>query len=170
MKKEELKQKVCQVIEGRREHIEQLGEAIFREPELGFKETKTAAKVEEAFKSLGIPYEKGLAITGVKGRLKGKQSKRTVAVLGELDAVICAGHSAADPLTGAAHCCGHNAQIAMLITVARGLIEAGAMEYLAGDVVLFAVPAEEYVEITLPLANNNLTPVYIICRCKSQPE
>jgi amidohydrolase len=148
MKKDELKQKVFQAIEASREQIIELGESIYREPELGFKETKTAAKVEEIFHALGVSYEKGLALTGVKGRLKGKKSNRTVAILGELDAVICAGHPAADPLSGAAHCCGHNTQIAILMAVGKALLDTGAMEFLAGDVVLFAVPAEEYVEIS----------------------
>ncbi|SCM82965.1 Amidohydrolase [uncultured Sporomusa sp.] len=148
MTKAELKQKVCQAIEAKQEQIMALGESIYREPELGFKETKTAAKVEEIFRALGVTYEKGLALTGVKGRLKGKRSNRTVAVLGELDAVTCAGHPGADPLTGAAHCCGHNIQIAVLMAVGMALQDTGAMDFLAGDVVLFAVPAEEYVEIT----------------------
>ena len=146
MNKEELKQKVCEVILSRRQDIIDLGEAIFAEPELGYKETKTAAKVESFFRSLNIPYESGLALTGVKGRLKGKESKYTVAVLSELDAVICHEHAAADPATGAAHCCGHNAQIAAMAGAAIGL--STVMDYLAGDVVFFAVPAEEYVEIT----------------------
>lgn len=148
MTKAELKQKVCQAIEAKQEQIMALGESIYREPELGFKETRTAAKVEEIFRTLGVTYEKGLALTGVKGRLKGKRSNRTVAVLGELDAVTCAGHPGADPLTGAAHCCGHNIQIAVLMAVGMALQDTGAMDFLAGDVVLFAVPAEEYVEIT----------------------
>jgi len=148
MEKEELKQKICQAIEASKEQILALGESIYKEPELGFKETKTASKVEEIFRALGVSYEKGLALTGVKGRLKGKKSNRTVAILGELDAVTCAAHPGADPLSGAAHCCGHNVQIAILMAVGRALLETGAMEYLAGDVVLFAVPAEEYVEIS----------------------
>lgn len=148
MTKDELKQSVCQIIEARREQIVAIGESINKEPELGFKEKKTADKVEKIFHTLGIAYEKELAVTGVKGRLKGKKSKRTVAVLGELDAVICARHPMADSLTGAAHCCGHNVQIAVIAAVGMALIEAGAMEFLSGDVVLFAVPAEEYVEIT----------------------
>lgn len=148
MEKEELKQKVIQTIEANQAQIIALGEAIYREPELGFKEVKTAARVAEMFHALGVAYEKDLALTGVKGRLKGKQSKRTVAILAELDAVICAGHPAADPLSGAAHCCGHNAQIAMLMAVGQALLATGAMDFLAGDVVLFAVPAEEYVEIS----------------------
>lgn len=148
MTKEELKKKVCAAIEARREDVLALGNSIFKEPELGYKETKTAAKVEKAFQELEVPYEKELALTGVKGRMKGKESKRTVAILGELDAVVCPDHPHADPISGAAHCCGHNVQIAVMTAVGMGLKDAGAMEHLAGDVVLYAVPAEEYVEIT----------------------
>lgn len=145
---EELKKNVCAAIAARREDILALGDAIYAEPELGYKECKTAAKVEEVYKKFGVPYEKGLALTGLKGRLKGRSSRRTVAVLGELDAVVCADHPKADPLTGAAHCCGHNVQVAVLAAVGMGLKDAGIMERLDGDVVLFAVPAEEYVELT----------------------
>ena len=148
MTREELKKSVCAAIAARREDILALGNAIAAEPELGYKECKTAAKVEEAYKKLGIPYETELALTGVKGRMKGRSSRRTVAVLGELDAIVCADHPKADPHTGAAHCCGHNVQIAVMTAVGMGLKDASAMDHLDGDVVLFAVPAEEYVELT----------------------
>ncbi|MEI9533832.1 amidohydrolase [Moellerella wisconsensis] len=148
MTKEQLKSQVCAAIAARKNDIKQLAENIWREPELGFKETKTAQKVEQAFDALGVPYRNKLALTGVKGRLKGgKASKRTIAVIGELDAILCAEHPDADDQTGAAHCCGHNAQIANMMAVTMGLIDSGAMAYLAGDVVPFAVPAEEYVEL-----------------------
>ncbi|MCX8638509.1 MULTISPECIES: amidohydrolase [unclassified Gilliamella] len=149
MTKEELKKQVCQAIANRKADIKTLAEAIWAEPELGYKEHKTAKKVEQAFDALGVPYKNKLAVTGVKGRLKGgKGSQYSVAVIGELDAIICADHPSADETSGAAHCCGHNAQIANMMAVTMGLIDAGAMQFLAGDVVPFAVPAEEYVEIT----------------------
>ncbi|MCX8711920.1 amidohydrolase [Gilliamella sp. B3464] len=149
MNKEELKQQVCLAIANRKADIKAIAEAIWAEPELGYKEHKTAKKVEQTFEKLGVPYKNKLALTGVKGRLKGgKGSKYSIAVIGELDAIICADHPAADETSGAAHCCGHNAQIANMMAVTMGLIDSGAMQYLAGDVVPFAVPAEEYVEIT----------------------
>ena len=149
MTKEELKKKVCSAIANRKADIKAIAESIWVEPELGYKEHKTAQKVEQTFEKLGIPFKNKLALTGVKGRLKGgKGSKYSIAVIGELDAIICADHPAADETSGAAHCCGHNAQIANMIAVTMGLIDSGAMQFLAGDVVLFAVPAEEYVEIT----------------------
>lgn len=149
MTKEELKRQVCSAIANRKADIKAIAEAIWAEPELGYKEHKTAKKVEEAFEKLGVPYKNKLALTGVKGRLKGgKGSHCSVAIIGELDAIICADHPAADETSGAAHCCGHNAQIANMMAVTMGLIDSGAMQFLAGDVVPFAVPAEEYVEIT----------------------
>ena len=53
----------------------------------------------------------------------------------------------ADPVTGAVHACGHNAQIGSMLGAGLGLLESGVLDELAGRVVLFAVPAEEYVEI-----------------------
>ena len=67
--------------------------------------------------------------------------------MGELDALIVPDHPGADLSTGAAHACGHNAQIAGLLGAAYGLVESSAGSDLAGDVIFFAVPAEEYVEI-----------------------
>lgn len=147
MTKEELKQKVCDAIDKRAEDIMSFGTSVFDEPELGYKETKTSAKVQEAMDKLGIPYTTGWAITGVKGRLKGKNSKRTVAVMGELDSIVCRRHPSANPVTGAAHCCGHFIQISDMLGVAMALKDAGAMDYLGGDVVFFAVPSEECIEI-----------------------
>jgi amidohydrolase len=50
-------------------------------------------------------------------------------------------------VTGAAHTCGHNAQIATMLGVGMALVDTHAMDWLAGRVALFAVPAEEYVDL-----------------------
>ena len=145
--KEEVKQRVCDAIIAGQDRLRTLASAIMDEPELGYKEHKTSQKVQDMFTELGIPFTTGHAITGVKGRLQGGKSKKTVAMIGELDAIVCHRHPKADPLTGAAHCCGHNVQIANLFAVAMGLQAEGVMEALGGDVVLFAVPAEEMIEV-----------------------
>lgn len=144
---EKLKRMVNDKIDEFSEEIIALGEDIRSHPELGFKEFRTSELVARGFDSLGIPHETGIAVTGVKGILEGKSSKATVAYLGELDSVLVRAHPDADPETGAAHACGHNAQIANLIALARGLAESGVMEKLDGNISLMAVPAEEYVEL-----------------------
>ncbi|MGA2990408.1 MAG: amidohydrolase [Candidatus Korobacteraceae bacterium] len=153
MTKDELKRSVFAAIDRRRKEIISLGDGIRRHPELGFKEVKTAHVVEEAFCKLGLNPRTGLALTGVRAELPGRAgSGLTFALLGELDALIVSGHPEADPVTGAAHACGHNAQIAGLVGAAMGLVDSQAMQELAGRVVLFAVPAEEYGDIAWRLS------------------
>ncbi len=147
MTKEEMKKAVCDAIERRFEDIRGFGQSVYAEPELGYKEVKTSEKVKRVFDELKIPYTDGWGIHGVKGRMKGKSSKRTVAVLGELDAVVCRSHPAANEETGAAHCCGHHVQLSDMLGIAMAFHDTGVMEELGGDVVFFAVPAEECIEI-----------------------
>lgn len=145
--KQELKALAIDAIDKNRDKIVALGDSIFGEPELGYKEFKTAAKIKAVFDELGYSYTDGHAITGVIAPLKGKESKLKISVMGELDAVVAPKHRCANPETGAAHSCGHNCMIAGLAGVAYALKDTGIMEELSGDVVLTAVPAEEYVEI-----------------------
>lgn len=147
MTKEELKRRVCEAIRARRADIKAVAESVFAEPELGFKETKTSEKIRAQFEKLGLTCETGWGLTGVRARMKGRKSRKTVALLGELDAIVCREHPQADPKTGAAHCCGHHVQLANLVAVGMAFKDAGIMNELDGDLVLFAVPAEEYVEI-----------------------
>ena len=145
--KKELKNKVCAAIDAHKTEIEAYANSVFNEPELGFKEVKTAAKLAAQFAKLGLSYETGLAITGVKARLKGSKPGPTIAILGELDAIVSPEHPHADPTTGAAHACGHHLQQSSMLAAAYGLVKSGVMEELAGEVVFFGVPAEEYVEL-----------------------
>src|SRR5881409_1152970 len=148
MTKNELKERVYAVIDRRAEEIVGLGERIRKHPELGFKEVKTARLVEETFAGLGLKPKAGLALTGVRAEALGRAGDGpTFALLGELDALVVAGHPEGDPTTGAAHACGHNAQVAALLGAAMGLLDAKALDALSGRVVFFAVPAEEYGDI-----------------------
>ncbi len=145
--RQELKERAFAAIDQNRDKIIALGDSIFSEPELGFKEVKTAEKIKKVFDELGYEHRDEAAITGVIATRQGKESKLKVAVMGELDAVVAPGHRCADPKTGAAHSCGHNCMMASLAGVAYALKGTGIMEELSGDIVLMAVPAEEYVEI-----------------------
>lgn len=145
MTKEALKARCLQLIEDNKAAIIDIGQEIFAHPELGFKEHNTAALVCSTFERLGIPYRDKLAITGVRGDLKGRSDGPRVMVMGELDAVVCPLHPQADRTTGAAHSCGHNAQIASMLGAAMGL--APLADQLDGNVAFVAVPAEEYVEL-----------------------
>ena len=145
--KAELKKRVCEAIDRRRDQICRIGERVMANPELGFKEFETAELVSQTMDEFGVLRETGLAITGVKGVLEGRAPGPTVALIGELDSLLVSDHPQANPDTGAAHACGHNAQIAGLMGAMMGMVDAHAADDLAGRVVFFAVPAEEFVEV-----------------------
>jgi amidohydrolase len=145
--RDDVKRAVCEAIDRQSEKIVAVGDTIRKNPELGFKEFKTSRLVEDTMREIGLQPKGGLAITGVRGEARGKKDGPTFALLGELDALVVAGHPVADPQTGAAHACGHNAQIASMLGAAMGLVGAKAFEHLAGRVVFFAVPAEEYGDV-----------------------
>jgi amidohydrolase len=148
MTRNEIKQRIDAAIDERAEEIVGLGEQIRENPELGFKEVKTARLVEETLGKLGLSPRGGLAMTGVRADVAGRAGDGpTFALLGELDALVVTGHPVADPRTGAAHACGHNAQVAGLLGAAMGLLDSRAFDHLAGRVVFFAVPAEEYGDV-----------------------
>ena len=143
--KEALKARICAEIDRHAEDIIRISDHIMRHPESGFRETRTAQYVCRELERMGLPYRAGLAVTGVKCRMSGRVPGPTVGILGELDSLIDSEHPFADPATGAAHACGHHAQVASMLGAGMGLQP--LMDQLDGDVVLFAVPAEECIEV-----------------------
>lgn len=141
----QIKKAAMDEIDNNREYIIGIGKSIFNEPEEGYREFRTAEKVSDAFRRFSIPYSSGHAVTGIKGFIKGGAKGPTIALLGELDALINHEHPQADSITGAAHACGHFAQIAWLIGGAAGLNRVA--EKLCGNVALLAVPAEEFISM-----------------------
>ncbi len=145
--KDQLKSKAQEAIDSRRDWIVNISKAILDRPEPGFQEVKTSRLVSDRLSELGIPHQNGIAITGVKGSLKGGNPGPTVAIIGELDSLRVPDHLKADLETGAAHACGHHAQIGMMLGAAAGLLAGGVMDSLNGNVVLMAVPAEEFIDV-----------------------
>ncbi|AAO35275.1 amidohydrolase [Clostridium tetani] len=143
----ELKELVCKVIDDNFDKLFNLAGDIENNPELGFKEIKTAEKVCKLFDELNISYKDKLALTGVKGKLKEKSEGPNVAILGELDGVICFDSANANKETGASHTCGHNLQITAMAAAALGLKLSNIEDKLHGNVSFMAVPAEEFIEI-----------------------
>jgi amidohydrolase len=150
---EDLKRAVCARIDERRDDIVALSAEVLAHPESGYREQATARRVAERLAGMGLEPRMGLAGTGVKANLRGRSSRRKVAILGELDSLIVPDHPHADPATGAAHACGHNAQVASMYGAGLGL--QAVMDQLDGDVVLFAVPAEECIELAWRIARRD---------------
>ena len=120
---------------------------IWQHPETGYKEWKTSAYMADTFRALGYCLVMAEDIPGFYTVLDTGRPGPEILILAELDSIICPEHKDADPITGAVHSCGHNAQCAALVGVAAALKEPGILEKLCGRIRLCAVPAEELLEI-----------------------
>lgn len=136
---DEIKKKLIVEIEKNKDDIIAIGEKIAENPEAGYCEENTSKLAREQLDKLGIEYEYPLAVTGIKGKLSGRQDKVNICVIGELDAVRCAGVPS--------HKCGHHIQIAVMLGVAMVFSKSGIMSWLDGNITLLAAPAEEFIDL-----------------------
>ena len=144
---DELKSRAAAEIDRRGGELVGIARAILDNPEPGFREFRTAERVSDAFRRMGLEHRSGIAITGLRADLRGGAEGPSVAVMGELDSLKVLGHPKTDPSTGAAHACGHHCQIGMMLGVGAGLMADGVLAAISGKVALMAVPAEEYIEV-----------------------
>lgn len=159
---QEIKEEIIKAIDANAEQIIAIGEQIEKNPEMGYKEAQTSTLVRREFEKLGLTYQYPLAVTGVKARLAGQNERDNstdgisggkskskgynICIIGELDALKCAGSPIANG-EDVAHVCGHNAQVAAMLGAAVGLVQSGVMENIDGSVTFMAVPAEEFIDM-----------------------
>jgi amidohydrolase len=140
----ELKKLICDYTDYNRDKILGIASEIWNNPEKGYQEYKTASLVKKELASLGLQVTDNIAVTGCRAEIDTGRQGLTIAVLGELDALCLPSHPASDPVSGVAHVCGHNYQIACMLGVAMALTQADIKEHLVGKIVFIAVPAEEF--------------------------
>ena len=125
---------------------------IHRNPELGNRETRTAALVVRELRRLGLEVRTGVAQTGVIGVLRSGRPGPVVAIRADMDALpvteqtevpyrSIAKASYLGRETGVSHACGHDIHVAAQLGVANVL--AGMKDRLQGTVVFIFQPAEE---------------------------
>lgn len=142
---DKIQQKICDIIDAHKEEIMAFGRDIWQHGEMGYMEYRTAGKFAAEMRKHGFETEEGHAITGVKSYLKGKGAEGiTVCLQGEMDALPIPNHPDVNPETGAAHACGHNAQLTGVMGAAFALSDPEVKEALDGNVVFFGIPCEEY--------------------------
>ena len=139
--------KINEIVDKHRKLILDAERYIWAHPETGYKEFETSKYMAERFTELGYDLTYADGITGFYTVIDTGKKGPCILVLGELDSVICPTHKDANPVTGAVHSCGHNAQCAALLGIAAALKEDGALDGLCGKIKLCAVPAEELLEI-----------------------
>ena len=125
---------------------------IHQHPELSNRETKTAQKVAQHLRDLGLEVQTEVAHTGVVGVLKGGQPGPVVALRADMDALpvtervdipwaskVTAEYNGEE--VGVMHACGHDTHVAILMGAADVL--SSMKDELKGTVKFIFQPAEE---------------------------
>jgi len=123
-----------------------------RHPELANRELRTAARVAEHLRALGLEVRTGIAHTGVVAVIEGGLPGPTILLRADMDALpvtertdvpfrSTATGEFRGRTVGVMHACGHDGHTAILMGVAEVLVQ--LRERLPGKVVLVFQPAEE---------------------------
>ncbi|NSW94817.1 MAG: amidohydrolase [Bacteroidales bacterium] len=116
-----------------------------RYPELSYEERNTSEYICNYLKNNEIAFRRGIAGTGVIGRIDGDlPSGRVAGIRAEMDALPVQEINDKEYVSvnpGKMHACGHDAHMAMLLGVAR--IMNGMKEYFGGTILLVFQPGEE---------------------------
>ena len=124
-----------------REELYELGDILFKNPQLGYKEFKNKKILTDYLNSHGIKTEDLGYRTAFKASI-GKGSPK-IGLIAELDAIPTLGHPFAAKEDNAAHSCGHSTQCAIMAYALVKLKD----QLMKGTVTLYFTPAEEFTDI-----------------------
>jgi len=142
-----LSQHIRQIARRQHNHIVELRRHLHKYPEISFQEEKTAQFVQQELDRLGIPYQSGIAGTGVVALITGKGQKgKTIALRADMDALPIqeannVPYKSVNP--GIMHACGHDVHTASLLGTAA-ILQSIRQEF-SGTVKLIFQPGEECV-------------------------
>jgi amidohydrolase len=128
-----------------KDEVTSLRRHFHRHPELSYVEFGTASFIEEYLEKHRIPFRRGIAGTGIIGRIDGeKKGGRVVAIRAEMDALPVSETNKTEYASineGIMHACGHDAHMAMLMGTMR--ILADLRSQFGGTVLFIFQPGEE---------------------------
>lgn len=116
---------------------------IHAHPELGFCEHRTAGRIAEQLRALGLEVHEGIGKTGVVAVLRNGTSPRSIGLRADMDALPIHEQTNlpyASKSEGTFHGCGHDGHVAMLLGAAQHLTRSRNFD---GTVNFFFQPAEE---------------------------
>jgi len=127
------------------EEITAYRRALHQNPQTGFEEEFASGLIAEKLTEWGIPFERGIAVTGIVATIEGNTntSGKTIALRADMDALDILEDNNKDwcsQIAGKMHGCGHDGHTAMLLGAAKYLAENPNFD---GRVHLIFQPAEE---------------------------
>jgi len=129
------------------QEIIDLGEELFKHPELGYKEKVTRSILMEFYKKHGLENFTEHSITGFIKTIGPSNAKYNIAIMCDLDGVPTLGHKYSNKIDNAAHSCGHHEQMAIISGVFNLVNKYNLLDETNCKLTIIATPAEEYVDL-----------------------
>ena len=126
--------------------VTQVRRDLHAHPELAFQEQRTTSRLLEILSGLGWEANPVPGVTGAIGLLNGRGDGQVVALRADIDALPIVELNEAAYRSrnhGVMHACGHDANTAIMLGVARKIVDTGLMTRVKGSVKLIFQPAEE---------------------------
>ncbi len=139
-----LQDKIKQAADRHHRDIIAIRRHLHQHPELSFQEYETAKFVAGKLQELGIPFQTGVAGTGIIATLQGKGEGKTIALRADMDALPILEQNNVEYKScneGVMHACGHDAHTASLLGTAAILNE--IKEDFNGTIRFLFQPGEE---------------------------
>ena len=140
-----MKEKLFEKLTNSYEDMVVMRRYLHMNPELSFKEEKTAKYIVDFYADLGVDVRSGVGGNGVVARIKGGRPGKTVALRADFDALPIQDEKDVpykSTVPGVMHACGHDGHTATLLQLAKAIFE--MQEELAGDYVFIHQHAEEF--------------------------
>ncbi|MEP6067497.1 MAG: amidohydrolase [Paracoccaceae bacterium] len=121
--------------------LTELRRAFHRDPEVGFNEVRTKAKVAQRLRDLGLDVHEGIGVVGI---LRAGGGNRCIGLRADMDALAIhetSSHDYASQNDGVMHACGHDGHMTMLLGAAEMLSNDPSFE---GTVAFIFQPNEEH--------------------------
>jgi len=142
---EALKTKIQALSEAYHHDVVNIRRHLHQHPELSFEEFETADFIAAQLHAYGIPFQTGVAKTGIVALIEGKNpSAKVVALRADMDALPITEANTCDYKSeneGVMHACGHDVHMASLLGAARILNQ--LREHFSGTIKLIFQPSEE---------------------------
>jgi len=140
-----LQYKIKEIIESSFENLVEWREHLHANPELSFQEEETSAFVVSKLEEMNIPYESGIAGTGIVALIKGRNPERQcIALRADLDALPIIEENDVpykSKIEGVMHACGHDVHTTCLLGAAKVLTT--LKDDFEGTIKLIFQPGEE---------------------------
>ncbi len=139
---------IGQAVEARNANMIAMRRDFHRNPELAFKESRTAGIIADQLQANGLEVSTGIAETGVVGLLRGGKPGKTIMVRADIDALPILEEQTADAdyrsrTDYVMHACGHDGHTAIALAMASLMAE--RRDEISGTVKFLFQPAEEIV-------------------------